>query len=483
MPGKTMAQTGKTAVGGSTAASSTGGTRSTGATAAAGTTASVSPSAKGTATATAAKPATKVIQATKGTLTTSVIPIASIISNTGNISAGRGSINTVDNDKDGIDDIYENELLREFRPYFLFSKDKVEGNLTAEHYNPADVVWYLKLSELLNTGDEDANPVMDNEYISGDPTRILGVQSTFGPANIRINPIRTNYHINPLNKVHGSSGDPGRHGNRWDEILQKRNVGLYGHVVRADIDYQRGVIQRSDNTYKYIKIEYWQFFGYNNANKVWDLGDHEGDWATIQVLYDPELRKIIKVFHYAHGDEMMFDMRTASKPFMYPAEWWGQYEEFRGPNYNQSFTNAGPTAQNNTVRFYEDPETKLFTHPIVYIEYGTHEFWPTEHGEYDGIWETKVGDINLGKLGQKAPPHRGDDASHRYLTETPPNLGEVEFPEMITDPAARIILLYNGYYGAYGKQNDPPQGPPLHTEWTWPANSALRPMLQSYIGN
>jgi hypothetical protein len=198
----------------------------------------------------------------------------------------------------------------------------------------------------------------------------------------------------------------------------------------------------------------------------WDIADHEGDWATIQLLYDPAQERIVKVFHYAHGDEMQFDMATVTNTEIVFTSW-GKYKEYRGPNYGKSFDDVGATAQNNTVRFYQDSQTLEYTHPVVYIEYGSHEFWPTQAGSYKGFGT------------YYAPPHKGDDLNHRYLTEAPLNLGEVEANTMV-NATAEIILKYNGIWGTYNRKNWPPAGPPLHTEWTWPANSKIRPFLKIF---
>jgi hypothetical protein len=89
---------------------------------------------------------------------------------------------------------------------------------------------------------------------------------------------------------------------------------------------------------------------------------------------------------------------------------------------------------------------------VVYIEYGTHEYWPSEKWSYEYV-----------------PKHGGD--SYKYLTANPQNLGEVEHPRI---NEAEIILRFNGYWGAYGNHNDPPPGPALHKTWVWPATSTLR---------
>ncbi|MDB6101928.1 MAG: hypothetical protein JWO52_1927 [Gammaproteobacteria bacterium] len=37
----------------------------------------------------------------------------------------------------------------------------------------------------------------------------------------------------------------------------------------------------------FYKIEYWQFFCYNGAHTTSNLGDHEGDWISVQLIVDP----------------------------------------------------------------------------------------------------------------------------------------------------------------------------------------------------
>jgi hypothetical protein len=394
-----------------------------------------------------------------------------------------------DMDKDGLRDQYESYLLNRFRPYFLFSNYYYttifgETIATPEHYNPADVCWYIARSELLVSGDEDSTVVMSNDILSQNPAAILSFEwETYGKANLLENRAKTDYHINPLEDWNGDDSNPGRHGESWDVILQRRNVGLYGHVVRANTDYQKGMPQRNDATYAYLKIEYWQFFGYNNANQDFDIADHEGDWATVQLLYDPGNDQIVSVFHYAHGKEMRFDLNRATNSWtmlgpMPPFLW---YREYQGPHYGTftldrpAYDDWGhplePDVNDNTVRFnidldtLESSGTLEFSHPVVYIEYGSHEFWPTASGVYR--------DFQLGVEAGRAPPHNGLDWDHCYLTGDVPNLGEVGHP-LAEVEGAKIILNYNGYWGAFSRLNSPPPGPPLHTEWTWPADDPNR---------
>jgi hypothetical protein len=58
----------------------------------------------------------------------------------------------------------------------------------------------------------------------------------------------------------------------------------------------------------------------------------------------------------------------------------------------------------------------------------------------------------------------------------------VEHP-LNEEPLAAVIMQFNGYWGTYsrtvpGHSNNPPPGPTLHYEWTWPASSSIRWQLQ-----
>jgi hypothetical protein len=405
-----------------------------------------------------------------------------------------------DNDKDDISDQLEKQLLNRFRPCFLFSQN---GDSKPEDYRPADVRWYIARSELLASGDEDSSPVIDNDHLVQNPETILALMYSSGPpwnpvplyslTNILENTVKTKYYINPLEKWQGNNGNPGRHGESWDVILQKKNVGLYGHVVRADTYYQRGLIQgRDPAAYKYMKIEYWQLFGYNDTGQDFDIADHEGDWATVQLLYDPDLdpaihsatlppgtNPIVSIYHYAHGHEMRFDMSGAEiaalPDFTFLPGWenfTNTYRIYLGGNAGKSFDEAGPDAICNTLILRIDPQTQEFSHPVVYIEHGTHEFWPTSQGVFTGH-----GDVAGIEFEGQAPPHRGDDFDHSYLTENVPNLGEVGHP-LAEVEGADIVLHYNGYYGAFSHKNHSPPGPVLHTEWTYPANDPIREAIE-----
>lgn len=145
----------------------------------------------------------------------------------------------------------------------------------------------------------------------------------------------------------------------------------------------------------------------------------------------------------------------------------GAVKELRGSNYNKpvpdlSEDGAEAAARNHVLRLFRDPVSGEYGHPVVFIEHGGHEFWPSPFWSYTG-----------------AQKHGGDDIEP-FLTSSAPNLGEVEHPLGET-PAALPILQFNGFWGTYsrglsdlGHPNNPPPGPPLHFQWSWPSSSSIR---------
>jgi hypothetical protein len=390
---------------------------------------------------------------------------------------------SADRDCDGISDRIETSLLARFRPYYRFSK---EGN-TGETFRPTDVIEYLRSGEVDGTGKEGERVLLTNQALNLNVLGVLnlneqdhdrycqaraaGVWSC--DSNILRNTRRTDYHMNPAN-------ERGRRGAEWPQVLASKRVGLFGHVVPVRLDnplaYDRAhVPSGSDGGHTYYKIEYWQFFGYSSNDKVNDEGDHEGDWDTVQLIYDPGNQaaggapgKVVSVLFYAHGKELRFDMSSAIGSVDMDG---GSVREWRGSQYGKPVPelrddSAQARARNHVVRMFKDPVTGEFAHPVVFVEHGGHEFWPSAQWEIFG-----------------AQKHRGDDTEHSYLTSAPPNLGEVEHP-LSEDPAAKIVLQFNGRWGTYSRHlegifdNTPPPGPTLHYEWTWPASSAIRWQLK-----
>ena len=373
---------------------------------------------------------------------------------------------STDVDGDGLDDHTEDALLARFRPYWMFSNDGGEENLA-----PADAAWYLSRSELLATGSEDEadkHRVVNNAALAADPNAALVGSGPFGSSDVTVNPQLSGYHVNPIEHLKGQPDNAGRKGEPWAVVLAERNTGLYGHVVPVKVgnpdDFDFGHIPTAaDAGNVYYKIEYWQLFGYNDAHHDY-IGNHEGDLASLQLLYDPRKDQIVCVYHFAHGILFRFNLDQTRQTTEYRLNTDGNVRELRGGAFTQDLelshlgdhfnidknTDQIARAQNAILRLFQDPVTHEYCHPVAYISHGTHELFPSEFWSYYGD-----------------PNHNGK--SYHYLTNTPPNLGEVRMP-MNESPSARVLLRYNGYWGTFSRYNTPPEGPSLHANWTWPGD-------------
>src|SRR5262249_18271295 len=158
------------------------------------------------------------------------------------------------------------------------------------------------------------------------------------------------------------------------------------------------------------------FFGYNGVDKPFSIGDHEGDWTTVQILVDPATLEPLQVHHFAHGYRFGFDLQPGRLRSTDDLEG-GAVREYRGQNWSipVGFTwhdtpqarsangMAATNSQNNVLRMMRDPITGKYTHPVVYVEHGGHEFWPTEGWTF-----------------LDSPNHNGMDTAHSYLAAPPP---------------------------------------------------------------
>lgn len=372
-----------------------------------------------------------------------------------------------DADRDGIADSVEAELLRRFSPFYLFN----EG----EEYRPSDAIWYIKNSELLDGGDETTSTkIYGIEQLEKKPWLVLEGNSTYDhdrycsldsnnnwncESNLLTNPRQTLYHINVYNGC--------RQGAPWEEIIRDKNVGLYGHVNYARNNYKPGdpPPDKSDRS-TYI-VEYWQFYPYNRANIPEDIADHEAEWETVQVLVDAKSLTIKSVFHFVHGDSIRFDLKDS--PYHYkevPIDSPFKAMEYRVDNrYNidpELRVSPGPkgTTDNNLLRLGYDDSIKAYTHPLVYVEKGTHGMWPSEY------WKMCFSVVDW-----CTNSHAGNGPKYK-TNANKRNLGEVDYPLNEVD-GAEIILRYNGRWGAYNVQNDNPSGPALHNEYSWASNTII----------
>ncbi|MEI9809618.1 MAG: hypothetical protein WDO16_18130 [Bacteroidota bacterium] len=79
---------------------------------------------------------------------------------------------------DGIDDNLENRLLERFRPYYKFSYSRGSH----DKYRPADVMYYLRCSELNSSGEESGdNTIIQNKRLAAFPNEIFLSNSTYKP--------------------------------------------------------------------------------------------------------------------------------------------------------------------------------------------------------------------------------------------------------------------------------------------------------------
>ena len=398
-------------------------------------------------------------------------------------------VTKIDSDGDGINDALETQLLARFTPFLKFSRD---GG--SDDYRPMDALNYVRWSELQDDSDEGEGVLIHNAALMLNPNLVLS-QGTNITTTKRFRPDR---YINPQADVPQPGGNWARHGYAWNDVLANRNIGLYGHVVPfqatklyTDVLHcspSSGSDKPADwvlceidldpsHPRTYYKVEYWQFFGYNGGQV--GIGDHEGDWCTVQVLVDAETTAPVQVHMFAHGWRFGFDLqaqRVTSQADLAG----GTIREYRGVNGGRSdvsFTwHEGPVADNenhssmlasqaNVLWMMRDEKSGEYAHPVVFVENSGHEFWPTAEWSF----------LN-------AHNHDGDDAANSYLAAPPPNLGEVSAPLNET-PVAEIVLRYNGRWGTYSRLNSPPQGPPLHNGWTWEPSSSIRWLLPADLGN
>ena len=335
-----------------------------------------------------------------------------------------------DKDKDGLDDDLEQRLLARFRPFYVFS----EG----EDFRPTDPLRFIRDGNLLAAHDQSSDKIVANSTLKLDPDAILTWTQKLGASSFQRTHCKTPYAINP--------SDADQPGESWDAVKTQRNVGLYGHVARDRI---------SPNL---VDIEYWQFYGFNYASWT-KVGDHQGDWENIVVTVDPTHEdKFVAVTHYVHGKPITFHSFPSDTPI---SDVSGKRITLLGPNRLE--LNLDLDAHNDEdLALMQDVIIELecdggaCTHPVVYIERGTHASWPLTGWKFIAV-----------------PKHDGKGVS--FLTSIPPNLGEPDHP-FPTTPHAGTILNFSGYWGAWSRglpgfvDTSSPHGPALHKLFARPSN-------------
>ena len=391
-----------------------------------------------------------------------------------------------DRDGDGIPDAVETKLIERFSPLLRFTVQKDNGS---EKYRPMDMIDYIRNSDLV----AHKNPkqlVISNAQLLVTPSLVLGgvvsLLATYNQENCApgMN-LRQEAALQGLLDKHSDNNpDTGAYdqGTDWSVLKARGSVGMYAHVSpftpRSLSDLAFGNQRKRDDGSPVIpesgyetlcledtcyKIEYYQFFGFNQAWADLGYGNHQADLAVLTEVYDKSKDKLLAVSHWAHGYEMRYDLLSL-KSVCHPPDFdkiIGEEQTCTGENvkhtdFNILYINllTGEShqsepwkAQNNQVSFSQDPLTGKYEHPVVFVESGAHEFWPTAK------WGA-----------QYAPSHAGNDPYNHYLMHNIPNLGEIEHP-LSND--ATIIVEYNGYWGNWNKSNDVSPGPVLHSSWNW----------------
>jgi hypothetical protein len=432
-----------------------------------------------------------------------------------------------DQDMDRMSDDLENTLLATYTPLMLYSQDHGQQ----EPYAPIDVVDYVRASSL--TSSESGISSVANSKLKIAPTLILnpGPDLTELGGTIysdkALSPLPRNLFLSPSSTAKsGSSWDlirQRRNVGLYGHVTSVTLSQITDQDVAADLTMTFGDRIKSDQSL--YKIEYWQFFGYSHdfelpsyaipglvfgfpavcgffvpacllwpelAGLVGDpdtVADHDGDWCTVQLFIDPQEsspdKAILAIYHYAHGLRFGFpDIQAAASatgpkmPFPIANPLY-DIEELQGKNHGAAVslprsggaaTQDFQNAQSNAVQLARDTTSHLYVHPVVYVEWGGHEFWPTSGWSLEG-----------------ASKHGGDGGvGYSYFAAAPVNLGEIEFP--MPGDAAQLITSFAGYWGKFGGfayLNPPPQGPPMHRQWQWnpfapPSAAQYRPATPPY---
>lgn len=306
-------------------------------------------------------------------------------------------------------------LAQRFRPYF---KTSLEDN-QAEPVHPCNWQWFVGHCNL-KINDEIV--VLTAQQLASNPARLIEPSG----ADIRKSPLTSPGYILILSDFAYASGEP------WDRVIHQGH-GIYAHVEEID--------------HNLVNIEYSVLWPYNLTTFT---GDHYGDLTTMTVIYDKGCDKLVRVTYVTHGSVIQTFRIT------HPSEI--QFVRLSGQDLNGQPTiidtaqleipdadehQDGPWLHSPCdpaiVYLAKDPVSSRYEHPVVYVEWGAHEFWPAPCGSFTSV-----------------PNHNGDGLS--FLPDVVQILGTLDDPE----PAHIPFMYYNGKVG------DDPQALLLHRTFYWP---------------
>jgi hypothetical protein len=299
-------------------------------------------------------------------------------------------------------------LAQRFRPYYRFSSDPHHGG---EKVRPCSWQWFVANSELWH----GSTRIHTEAELAANTGLILQVTAKHDVSDLRraANKNRS-FQLRPNQKARG--------GQSWAEVAQNGD-GLYAQVE----ELPNGM----------VVLVYWLLFMYNSATGGPAL-DHDGDIAAVSVVYDRRSDKIVRANFVMHGSVLeKFDLQapqltgtTTLKGVNANNQPEQVKAEFLTIAPDRSYQN-GPwwhsPSKPAQVMFAPDPQSGRYEHLVTFIEWGTHEIWPTTTGSVTA-----------------APRHRGDDVA--FLPSA------VRFIGSITDPVAAEapLMFFNGKWG------DPP---------------------------
>lgn len=329
-----------------------------------------------------------------------------------------------DTDGDGLQDSFEQQLLNTYRPWLYYDHD--------EPVWPCSATWFVQHSRLIDTASSACQEIPQSQ-LQANPRLVLNAgtwTTTARGSGLKIDIV-----------------DGARTGQFADNPELSANVPIYGHVVALSDSPGSSVSYRITNNNVqtfgsgYTLVQYWMLFPYNDYHgfdrleHCWcvfgcclnDIGDHEGDWVWIDILINNATNTPEFVAYHHHGDRNIW-------PSVRP---W------------------------NTVEIGPDGG------PVIYLEKGVHECWPTAgegHGISSPLFDLVfqgLGDIvsvldTLRALIAQDPelaiePHQGNGV--RYRPSTVINLGEAGRPMQQATQEAQtdcdLVLLFNGEWGDF----------------------------------
>jgi hypothetical protein len=158
---------------------------------------------------------------------------------------------------------------------------------------------------------------------------------------------------------------------RWNGVsfaeAKAKATGFFGHVGTDTV-----------NDHPAYKIEYWQYWAYNDQNMVVlgndQLGDHESDITGLLLWFDRTLHKIVKVEYLIHGRPLDFNIPDGDPPSCkdcFITVEGSQHDTGANHLGNYFDSKSKPNYSDNQAEFYIDPNGDR--HTVVYIERGAHE--------------------------------------------------------------------------------------------------------------